>query len=165
MFGISTIGIDTKKYFWNRKTPEETADDVVALFNYYGKVFGKTKFMVIGYSQGAEIVPFVATRLPEALKSNVVSVVMLSPATTTDFEIHITNLLGLGSKQNTYNVIEEIIRIKGVPALCIFGANEKSPVPGLLKGTPVIIATIPGDHHYRSNETLIVQTMKNKNAF
>jgi type IV secretory pathway VirJ component len=90
---------------------------------------------------------------------------MLSPATTTDFEIHITNMLGLGSRQNTYNVIEEIIRMKDIPALCIFGANEKSPVPLLLKDTSVKIAIIPGDHHYKSNETLIVQTMKDKSAF
>lgn len=163
--GIPTIGIDTKKYFWTRKTPEETTDDMIALFSYYSKEWGKTRFMLIGYSQGAEIVPFVATRLPDGIKSNMVSVVMLSPETTTDFEIHITNLLGLGSKKNIFNVIDEITRMKVASSLCIFGESEKTPVPGLLKNTTVNIAVIPGDHHYKFNATLIVQTMKNKNAF
>jgi type IV secretory pathway VirJ component len=163
--GISTIGIDARKYFWYRKTPEETTNDMASLLSYYADVLGKSRFMLIGYSLGAELVPFIANRLPIDIKSNLVSVVMLSPEATTDFEIHISNMLGLGNKQNTYNVIEEIIRMKVIPAICIFGENEKSPVPGLLKDTTVKIALIPGDHHFKGNGTLIVQTMKNKNAF
>lgn len=163
--GIPTIGIDVKRYLWNRRTPEETAKDMADLLSYYGKEWNKTKFLVIGYSQGAEMVPFIANRLPDILKSNITSAVLLSPETTTDFEIHITNMLGLGSKQNKLSVVDEIVKMKNIPALCIFGENEKNPVPGLLKDSPVKIAFIPGDHHYRLNETLIVQTMKDQNAF
>lgn len=165
MNGIPTIGIDTKKYFWERRTPEETSNQMAALLNYYCKELGRTRILLIGYSQGAEIMPFVVNRLPENIKSNISSVIMLSPETKTDFEIHITNMLGLGSRQNTYDVIEELIKMKNIPALCIFGDNEKSTVPGLLKNTDIKIVFIPGDHHYKSNETLIVQTMKDKNAF
>jgi type IV secretory pathway VirJ component len=163
--GIPTIGIDVKRYLWNRRTPEETAKDMADLLYYYGKEWNKTKFIVIGYSQGAEMVPFIANRLPDILKSNITSAVMLSPETSTDFEIHISNMLGLGSKQNKLNVVDEIVKMKNIPALCIFGENEKNPVPGLLKDSPVKIAFIPGDHHYRLNETLIVQTMKDQHAF
>jgi len=165
LVGISTIGIDTRKYFWSRKTPEKTTEDIETLLSYYSKELSKTRFLLIGYSFGAELVPFVANRLSNKIKSNIVSVVMLSPEATTDFEIHISNMLGMGSKQNTYNVIEEILRLKDIPALCIFGEGEKSPVPGLLKNSSVKITVIPGDHHYKSNETLIVQTIKNNYAF
>ena len=165
LLGIPTIGIDTKRYFWNKKTPQETANDMAALLYYYGKEWNKTRFTLVGYSQGAEIVPFVVNLLPENLKSRISSVVMLSPATYTDFEIHITNMLGLGSRQNKFNVVDEILRIKNVPALCIFGEGEKTPVPHLLQDSRVKTVFIPGDHHYRSNETLIVKTMKDNNAF
>ncbi len=163
--GISTIGIDTRKYFWNRKTPEITASDVESLLNYYGKEWNRSQFMFIGYSQGAEIIPFVINRLPEVLKSKVISSVMLSPEETTDFEVHISNMLGLGNKQNTYDVIAEISRIKKIRQICIFGEKEDTKVPGLLKGKHVEEVFIPGDHHYKSNSTLIVQEMKNKQAF
>ena len=164
-YGIPTIGIDTKKYFWNRKTPERTASDMAEILNYFGKEWGKTRFFIIGYSQGAEIVPFLVTLFPENLRSNVLSAVMLSPETSTDFEIHISNMLGLGSRQNTYNVIEEIKKLQKVTTICIFGENEKTPVPGLLKGTSVKILIIPGDHHYKSNTELIVRIMKDNSAF
>ncbi len=163
--GISTIGIDTRKYFWKRKDPEITTNDIESIFKYYGKEWNKSQFMLIGYSQGAEIVPFVLARLPEAIKSKVVSSVMLSPEATTDFEVHISNMVGLGNKQNTYDVISEISGIKNTRQICIFGEKENTDVPELFKGTQVETAFIPGDHHYKSNAALIVEEMKNKNAF
>jgi type IV secretory pathway VirJ component len=164
-YGIPTIGIDTRKYFWNRKTPEKTASDMAEILNYHGNEWGKTRFILIGYSQGAEIVPFRITHFPDYIKSNVLSAILLSPARTTDFEIHISNMLDLGNRQNTYNVIEEIKKIEKINTICIYGENEKSPIPGLLKGTSVNFVFIPGDHHYHGNSTLIVKVMKDNNAF
>lgn len=163
--GVPTIGIDTRKYFWNRKTPEKTASDVAELLNYYGRVWDKKKFVLIGYSQGAEIVPFIITLLPQQIKSGVMSAVLLSPAETTDFEVHISNMLDLGNKQNTYNVIEEIKKLEKINTICIYGQNEKSPMPGLLKSSSAKFVFIPGDHHYHGNSTLIVKVMKDNNAF
>ena len=164
-YGIPTIGIDTRRYFWNRKTPEKTASDMAEMLNLYGNEWGKNRFIIIGYSQGAEIVPFLITHFPDELKLKVISAVMLSPATTTDFDVHITNMLGMGNWQNTYNVIDEINKMPKINALCIFGEGEKTIVPGLLKGTSVKISFIPGDHHYHGDAALIVKTMKDNNIF
>ena len=163
--GISTIGLDSKKYFWNRRSPEETSRDMEEILNYYGKEWGKEKFILIGYSLGAEIVPFIVNKFPEEMKSKIVSAVLLSPATTTDFEIHISNMLGIGNHQNTYNVTDEIIKMQSVPTLIIFGEGEKSKIPGLLTGTRIKIKFIPGDHHYKFNLPLIIETMKDSKVF
>jgi type IV secretory pathway VirJ component len=157
--GIPTIGLDSKKYFWKRKSPEETAVDMAKALSYFGKKWGKDKFILIGYSLGAEIVPFIINRLPGEIKSKIISSVLLSPATTTDFEIHISNMLGMGNRNNTYNVIDEIIRMQSTSSLIILGEDEKSMVPGLLSGTSVKIRTLPGDHHYKLNLPLIIRTM------
>ena len=162
--GIPTIGLDSKKYFWNRRTPEETASDIAKALNFYSNEWGRDKFILIGYSLGAEIVPFIVNRLPEEIKSKVESAVLLSPATTTDFEIHISNMLGMGNRQNTYNTMDEITKMS-VPTLIIFGDGEKTEIPELLSKTPVVIRKIPGDHHYKFNLTLIMQTMKDNKAF
>jgi type IV secretory pathway VirJ component len=163
--GIPTIGLDSKKYFWHRRTPEETASDIARALDFYAKEWGREKFVLIGYSLGAEIVPFIVTRLPEEIKSRIESAVLLSPATTTDFEIHISNMLGMGNKQNTYNTIDEIVKMQSVPTLLIFGDGEKTQVPELLNGISVVIRKIPGDHHYKFNLPLIMQTMKDNKAF
>jgi type IV secretory pathway VirJ component len=164
-YGIPTIGIDTKKYFWARKTPEKCASDMAEILDFYSKEWGKTQFIIMGYSQGAEVVPFIISRLPDQLKSKVSAAVMLSPETYTDFEIHITNMIGLGSRRNTYNVIEEIRKLQKINILSIYGDGERTPMPDLLKAASTKVVFIPGDHHYHANAALIVKTMKDNNIF
>src|SRR5664280_683255 len=163
--GIPTIGLDSRKYFWNRRTPEETASDIAKALNFYGKEWGRNKFILIGYSLGAELVPFIVNRLPDEIRTKIESVVLLSPATNTDFEIHISNMIGIGNRQNTYYTIDEITKLQGITTLIIFGEGEKTQIPELLKGTSIIIREIPGDHHYKFNLPLIMQTMKESKVF
>jgi type IV secretory pathway VirJ component len=129
VLGIPTVGLDSKKYFWNRRSPQETAGDITKILDYYSKEWGKDRFLLIGYSLGAEIVPFIVNGLSEEMRSKIVSVVLLSPETNTDFEIHISNMLGVGNRNNTFNVIEEIIKTQSVPVLCIFGENDTRRSP------------------------------------
>lgn len=163
--GIPVIGIDLKKFLWNRITPEKAASDAAQLLGYYGKKWDKTEYLLIGYSQGAEIVPFVFNRLPEDMRINVKSIVMLSPAATTDFKIHVTDMLGLGNKQDTYDVINEISKIQDSKKIVLFGASEKTGVPNMLKNDKAEIIRLPGDHHFNGNTSLIVVKLKESNAF
>ncbi len=163
--GVISVGMDSRKYFWKRKTPEETAADVARVLTFYGDRLGKEKFVLIGYSLGSEIVPFIYNRLPREIKEKVQSAILLSPDVNTDFEIHISNMLGMGNRQNTYNVPEEIRKMKPLKTLIILGAGEKSQMPGILEGSGVIIKELPGDHHYKFNVPLIVNTMWDNHAF
>lgn len=163
--GITVLGIDTRKYFWNRKTPEKMTSDLNTLLYYYKNEMDITRFILLGYSQGGELLPFLATRLKEDLKSKLISIVMLSPETTTDFEVHVSNMVGLGNRRNTYDVISEIKKVGNTKQLIIFGEGEKTSVPALLEDTDVEIVRIPGDHHYKGNSALIVQTMKDRKTF
>jgi len=163
--GIPTIGLDSRKYFWNRVSPEKTAGDIAMALNYYSKEWGKRRFLMIGYSLGAEIVPFIVTRFSEEMRSKISATVLLSPETNTDFEIHFSNMLGMGNSRNSYKVIDEILKMQEVPVLIIFGQDEKTQVPELLNETAVITVKIPGDHHYKFNTHLIIQTMKDNKAF
>jgi type IV secretory pathway VirJ component len=163
--GIPTIGLDSKKYFWKRRTPEETAGDIAMAFNFYAKEWGKARFLMIGYSLGAEIVPFIFNKFSLEMKPKIWSSVLLSPDTNTDFEIHISNMLGMGNRQNVYNVTDEIIRMQPLNTLIIFGEGEKTHIPDLLAGTGVTIRKIPGDHHYKFDLPLIIKTMKDNKTF
>lgn len=163
--GIPTIGLDTKKYFWNRRTPEETAADLAKSINQYNAAWKRNKFLFIGYSLGAELVPFIVNKLPEPIRSQISMLVLLSPTATTDFQVHISDMLGVGNRHNTYKVIDEINKITGIHILLIFGAEEKTTVPSMLTKAPVKLVKIPGDHHYNHDAYRIVRTMKEHNAF
>jgi type IV secretory pathway VirJ component len=164
-YGIPVVGIDIKKYLWNKISPEEAARDVSDIMRYYSKEWNKTGFILFGYSQGAEILPFIYDRLPSDLAGEVKSIVMLSPEQTTDFEIHITNMLGLGNRKNTYAVIPEIKKDTAARQVVVLGDDEESDMPQLLKNTGVEFVTVPGDHHYKGNATLIIQKLKEAGIF
>jgi type IV secretory pathway VirJ component len=49
--------------------------------------FAKEKLILIGYSFGAEVLPFVVNRLPEELRAKVQLLVFLGPSATAQFEL------------------------------------------------------------------------------
>lgn len=163
--GISVIGIDTKKYLWARKTPEQVSSDISRLFDYFEKKWNISRFILIGYSQGAEILPFIITGLSEGIRSKLTSAVMLSPDLFTDFEIHVSNMLGIGNRKNIYDVGDEMLKIHDIQQLIIFGEEESTSLPGKVKGSKIEVVRIPGNHHFKGNSSLIVQTMKDRNVF
>lgn len=163
--GIPTIGLDSKKYFWNRRTPMQTAGDMASALSFYSSEWGRDKYIIIGYSLGAEIVPFIINTFSAEMKKKILFTVLLSPNITTDFEIHISNMLGVGNRQNTYNVTEEIKKMQPLPTLIIFGSGEKNEVPDILGTTGATIRKIPGDHHYKFDIPLIVKTIKEYKTF
>ncbi len=46
------------------------------LLKYYAREWNRPQFIITGYSQGAEIVPFLFTGLPEEMKYNVKSLLI-----------------------------------------------------------------------------------------
>lgn len=164
-YGIPTIGLDIKKYFREKRTPESMTADVINILKRYDPVFQKERILFIGYSLGAEILPFIISRLPDNFKQRIAMYVLLSPAATTDFSIHIADLMGIQSRYDTYRVVDEIKKNTGIQALCIFGSEERTTVPTTLKTIGIHVAVIPGDHHYGHDAPLIVKTMKDHKAF
>lgn len=165
MLGIPTVGLDVKKYFWNRRSPKETTDDIVKIIQAYEMKWDKHSFLLMGYSMGAEVLPFVLNRLPAAQKANLVGMVLLSPAGKGDFEIHLTTMLGLGSSKNDYDVRQEISLIPEKwqkRVLIINGDAEKSTLSDQLRMTQVRFAKVNGDHHYNEKTAGIFEVLKNE---
>jgi type IV secretory pathway VirJ component len=158
--GIATIGLDAKRYFWERKSPEETTSDITAAIRFYSNFFGKSHLIMIGYSLGAEIIPFILARLPGDIRSEISSSVLLSPGDFTDFEIHLSNMIGLGNPNDTLNVVKEINKLSSENIICIFGKDEKTNVPDRLNLSKIKIVYIPGDHHYNFDLPLIINTLR-----
>ena len=149
--GIPVVGLDAQKYFWNSKTPEETAADISKAILYYLQQWNRKKFILVGYSFGASVVPFIADQFPPELKELLNGIYSLSPDEKADFEIHITDMLGIGSTEDDHNVQEEIRKLKQIMTVCIFGEEEPVALHTLFKDAGAKIITIPGNHHYNNN--------------
>jgi type IV secretory pathway VirJ component len=155
--GMPVIGLDAQKYFWNPKTPEITANDVAKAVQYYMQQWNRKKFILVGYSFGASIVPFIAEKLPSDLKESIAGIFSLSPDEKADFEIHITDMLGIGSTEDDCNVPGEIKKIKQFLPVCVFGEDEPVTLQTIFEKAGAKIITLPGNHHYNNNPSAVAE--------
>ncbi|WP_316820761.1 AcvB/VirJ family lysyl-phosphatidylglycerol hydrolase [Pedobacter gandavensis] len=146
--GLSVLGLDAQKYFWNAKNPDQTSKEVSLALSHYLNVMGKENLILAGYSFGASIVPFIANRLPVDLKSRLKSVISLSPDVTADFEIHLVDLFNFGSNKEKYNVIAELKKISPIVPVSIFGEGEGNKIKNQFLKEGLKVITISGDHHF-----------------
>ena len=149
--GMPVVGLDARKYFWKEKTPAQTTAALSAAIAQYMKLWHKKTFVLLGFSFGAAIVPFLATSLPPDLKPALRGVTALSPDERTDFEVHIADMLNLGANKGKYNVLAELIRIKELGVLCLFGHDEDNALETKLIQAGIRVVHLRGGHHYDDN--------------
>jgi type IV secretory pathway VirJ component len=152
--GIPVVALNALKYFWTKKTPEQTTQTIEGLLNRYMTEWHKTDFILAGFSFGADVMPFIINRLPPELLSKNQLVVLLSPGPSTDFEIHISQMLSSGH-QWKYNVVKEIQQIKDQKMLFFFGDDETEfPMDSIPKNNCSVVL-LNGGHHYEDNKANI----------
>lgn len=159
--GFTVIGLDAQKYFWQKRSPEETTKDISHLLNNFITEHPTVKISLMGYSFGACITPFVANRLSGRPKGNLKEVILLSPDISGDFEIHVADMLNFGGGKNPYDVLSEFKKVAGVRKICLFGDGEDPTIAHAFKRTGVTVDILPGGHHYNNNYIEIVdRTLK-----
>jgi type IV secretory pathway VirJ component len=128
--GIPVVGLDSLRYFWSEKTPDATARDLAAIIQQYQQRWHRGVVHLLGYSFGADVLPFLVNRLPAALAASVRSVTMVAPSGSATFEIHVSNWIP-GVTTPGLPLPPEIARMAS-PPLCIHGAGETDTPCGAL---------------------------------
>jgi type IV secretory pathway VirJ component len=144
--GVPTVGLNSLKYFWTERTPEETARDVARLLHHYLATWNKQRVLLIGYSFGADVLPFVVNRLPPELRAHVVSVSLLGIEAHASFEVSIADWVG--SDQSGPATQPELSRIGDLPVLCIYGEGEADSICPTLPANGVARERIGRGHHF-----------------
>jgi type IV secretory pathway VirJ component len=156
--GSSVIGFNSLKYFWKKKTPQETANDIATLLNKYLTEWKKKNVVICGFSFGADVTPFFYRRLPENLKSKITLIQLISPSSSTDFEIHVSDLF---SSKNPARSMDTASEVKAMNAqiICYYGELEPDkPLQGLkIPNFKTII--LKGDHHYKTSYSEIIDSI------
>ena len=149
--GYTVAAIDSKTYFWKKKSPSEIAADVSNTLKNVLLARQNMHLFVVGYSFGADAVPFIINRLDPVIKKNLKSVVLLEPSVSTDLEIHIADILGRSNTKRSLDVIAEINRMGAVKTGVILGDDEADfPIQ---KITLKIFTKkyLSGGHHFSGN--------------
>ncbi len=146
--GVAVVGWDSLRYFWRKKTPERTAEDLAAVIQAYRSKWGADKVALVGYSFGADVIPAVYDRLPAHIKRHIVQVSLLGLESRADWEIRISGWFGASPSDEATPVGPPLQAMPGSLIQCFYGAEETdTDCPSLAASGAEIIRT-EGSHHF-----------------
>ncbi len=154
---IPTVGWDLRAYFWTRRTPDEAAKDLARLLERFRKEWNRPRVVLVGYSRGADLLPFLVNRLPEVDRQTIELIALLGPAHNTNFEIHLGDFLGETKSKTALPVVPEIMKLKGLPLLVLYGDDDPSSCGSVLPRELGDIRSIPGGHHFDRDYPRVIQ--------
>ncbi|OLF55447.1 virulence factor family protein [Pseudomonas chlororaphis] len=155
--GYPVVGIDTLRYYWQHKTPEQSATDLAELMQHYRQKWGTKRFVLTGYSFGADVLPAIYNRLPEAEQQRVDAIILLAFARTGSFEIEVEGWLGNAGKEAATG--PEMAKLPAAKVVCIYGEEEVDE-SGCTDKTAVGEAMkLPGGHHFDENYPALAQRL------
>ncbi len=143
---IPIVGWDSLKYFWSPRTPQGAAQDLDRVVRHYSREWGRSHVLLIGYSQGADTIPFMVNRLPAKTHDMVGLTTLLGISDNALFEFHLENWLGTPSGGRA--TAPELEHWSGAPYLCLYGENDGDSACAQLTGKEGIAVKMPGGHHF-----------------
>ncbi len=145
--GIPMVGFNSLRYFWAPRTADGTAKDVARVISHYLKTWEKDRLILIGYSFGADVLPFIVNRLPEAIKAKTELVVLMGPSTSAQFEFHLSNWFE-GASDGALPTLPEASKMEAGRIACLYGKEEADSLCPSLDATNTHVIALPGGHHF-----------------
>lgn len=146
--GIPTVALDSLSYFWKARTPVETATDIETTIQTYLAKWNKQKVILIGYSFGADVLPFVANKLTPETQQKISSIALLGMGKTAAFEFRLSSWMNADKNPDRLPLLPEIEKMKWANSICIYGVKDDAAncLPTVELGVKAI--SMPGDHHF-----------------
>lgn len=161
--GLAVVGLNALQYFWNGRTPDGTAADVSRIARHYLAAWDKQDLILAGYSRGAEVLPFVANRLPPELRARLRLAVLVAAEPFTSFTFRPMDWVFTVHHADDVAVVPELDRLSWAPILCFYGEEETDTA---CRQSPVAsrgAVPMPGGHHvggaYREVAWRILQAL------
>ena len=147
--GVSVVGWDCLRYFWSHRSPEETAQDLGGVIDTYTARWKASKVALIGYSFGADVLPFAYDHLSPEAKARVAQLSLLGLAKAADFEISVAGWIGAPASKDALPTEPAFASIDPAMVQCFYGEDDQdSACPALAaKGEADVIRT-SGGHHF-----------------
>ncbi len=146
--GIPVVALDSRAYLSRPRSPDVAARDLGRILRHYLLSLGKHRVMLLGYSRGADVLPFMVTRLPADLARRVELVALLGPGTRANFTFHLTDLLWSRDRPDDLMTVAEIRRLRGTRILCFYGSSERDTACRSLDPSLATSYELPGGHHF-----------------
>jgi type IV secretory pathway VirJ component len=155
---VPFVGLDVRKYFWTKRNQAEIRISLEKIINYYSAEWHKNKFILIGYSFGAEVLPFAAGEMDEGLKSKIKKMILIAPGQKAEFEVTIGSMLDFSG--DGIPLAAELIKIQSDKFFIICDDSEEALCTVLNRQYDISI--LKGGHHFDGDFEDLYQSIWDK---
>ncbi|WP_320535159.1 virulence factor family protein [Robbsia andropogonis] len=160
--GVNVVGVDALRYFWSEHTPEQTAHDIARIIEVYGRRWHTQHVALIGYSFGADVMPFMYNRLPLEDKVQVSLIALMGFSPRADFQIRVTGWLGMQASSKALPTLPEAAKIPTPLLQCFYGVEEDDTACPELAKRGVNVVKMEGGHHFGGSYDDLALTILNR---
>jgi type IV secretory pathway VirJ component len=157
--GVSVVGFLTPDYFETRRTPLESSRALERTIRYYQTKWHRRRVILIGYSRGADVLPFMANRLSPELQHDIDLIALLGLESTIDFKYHASWIPFYHPKEPEFPVKPEVEKLRGQKILCVYGEKEKDTLCKALDPSLAMVVKTKGAHHFAGNYKKIAEAI------
>lgn len=154
--GVPTVGLDSLRWFWSPRTPEETGAELARLIDLYAARWGVRRVVLAGYSFGASVIPAAFAAMPPEAQARVAAIALLAPGETADWEITVSGWLGSASGAAT-PIADPLKALPQDRLLCIYGEKETDSACPALAGSGATLVRTAGGHHFDGDYAALAQ--------
>jgi len=150
--GIAVVALDSRRYLQAPRTPESASQDLGRILRHYGDAWGRRRALIIGYSRGADLAPFMVARLPQDLRARIAEVALLGPGPAANFRFHWVDLVKTVKRPDDLPVRPELARLRGIPIVCVYGAGDRDAICPTLDPSTARVVRRDGGHRIAGTE-------------
>jgi len=144
--GVPVVVLDARAYLKEKRYPDGVAADASHIMRHYLAAWHRDSVVFVGYSRGADMAPFIVTRLAPDLRDRLSLVAMIGLAERASFQFHWLDLVMDTKRSTDYPVAPEVLKIHGVPMLCLYAAKDKDSLCPLYGPAVMQVEQLGGRH-------------------
>lgn len=145
---LSVLAINTKKYLWSEKDPAQIGCDLETLIDRYNNKWGKKKVVIIGFSMGAEVLPFAVNCMEDKYMNELTDLILIGPWQKATFKVRLMDYFFEVNKGT--ELYPELLKIKTKKAYIICDDKQLSICRKDLEGV-IDYDLLRGGHHFGGN--------------
>ncbi|HEX8395516.1 MAG TPA: AcvB/VirJ family lysyl-phosphatidylglycerol hydrolase [Longimicrobium sp.] len=157
--GIPSVVWHSLRYYWRPKTPDQAARDLDLAIRHYARRWGRDRVLLVGYSMGADVLPFQINRLPPETRARIAGVALIALAHDAVFEFRVEQWWGTSGAPSRATR-PEIERLGDLRVLCIWGEGDDKAACPRMRTAPMQEVRLRGGHHFKGDEKRLMAVLR-----
>ncbi|HZF31135.1 MAG TPA: AcvB/VirJ family lysyl-phosphatidylglycerol hydrolase [Gammaproteobacteria bacterium] len=157
--GSPVLGLKSRSYLSEPRKPADAAAALEQAVRGALADWHRSELVIVGYSRGADMAPFVVNRWPADLRARVRGIAFIGLSEYASFEFHFDDLLHEVRRTTDVPTRPELEKLADIALVCVHGEREhdsfcENPVAGMR------VATHSGAHRATSDDGSIAVVLR-----